>query len=190
MRKEVLMFLSNGYADWESGYISAELNKPESEYKVSTVALTSDNVKSMGGFTVVPDYTIDSLPAQYEMLILIGGTGWKDNSAITPVIEKCLQESVPIAAICDATTFLAEHGYLDNIPHTGNSLDYLKQNAPNYKGEANYIEKQAVSSEYIITANGTASLEFAREVMKKLEGFPIEAVEGWYKFFKDGFYQE
>ncbi|WP_256721806.1 hypothetical protein [Paenibacillus odorifer] len=85
---------------------------------------------------------------------------------------------------------MAEHGYLDNIPHTGNSLDYLKQNAPNYKGEANYIEKQAVSSEYIITANGTASLEFAREVMKKLEGFPIEAVEGWYKFFKDGFYQE
>ncbi|WP_256719052.1 hypothetical protein [Paenibacillus odorifer] len=69
-------------------------------------------------------------------------------------------------------------------------MDYLKQNAPNYKGEANYIEKQAVSSEYIITANGTASLEFAREVMKKLEGFPIEAVEGWYKFFKDGFYQE
>lgn len=99
------MFLSNGYADWESGYISAELNKQESEYKVRTVALTSDNVKSMGGFTVVPDYTLDSLPAQYEMLILIGGTGWKDNSAITPVIEKCLQESVPIAAICDATTF-------------------------------------------------------------------------------------
>ncbi|MEC0131414.1 hypothetical protein P4H31_12070 [Paenibacillus odorifer] len=50
----------------------------------------------MGGFTVVPDYTLDSLPVQYEMLILIGGTGWKDNSAITPVIEKCLQESVPL----------------------------------------------------------------------------------------------
>ncbi|WP_313638975.1 type 1 glutamine amidotransferase family protein [Paenibacillus sp.] len=190
MKKEVLIFISNGYADWEAGYISAELNKPESEYTVRTVSLTSDNVQSMGGFTVVPDYTIDSLPAQFEMLILIGGTGWKDNSAITPVIEKCINDKTPISAICDATTFLAEHGYLDNIPHTGNSLDYLKEYAPNYKGHTNFIEKQAVSSDYIITANGTASLEFAREVMKKLDGFQVEKTDGWYNFFKNGFYQE
>lgn len=105
MKKEVLIFISNGYADWEAGYISAELNKPESEYKIKTVSLNNDNVQSMGGFTVIPDYTIDSLPAQFEMLILIGGTGWKDNSAIAPVIESCIQNRTPIAAICDASTF-------------------------------------------------------------------------------------
>lgn len=190
MKKEVLIFISNGYADWEAGYISAELNKPESEYKVRTVSLNNDNVQSMGGFTVIPDYTIDSLPAQFEMLILIGGTGWKDNSAITPVIERCIQNGTPIAAICDASTFLAEHGYLDEIPHTGNSLDYLKEFAPNYKGHANFLEKQTVSSDDIITANGTASLEFTREVLKKLKVMPLEQIDGWYNFFKNGFYQE
>lgn len=105
MKKEVLIFISDGYADWEAGYISAELNKPESEYKVRTVSLNGENVHSMGGFTVVPDYTIDSLPAQFEMLILIGGTGWQDNSAIIPVVEQCIQDRTPLAAICDATTF-------------------------------------------------------------------------------------
>jgi len=189
MKKEVLIFISNGYADWEAGYICAELNKPESECKVSTVSLNSDNVKSMGGFTVIPDYNIDSIPSQFEMLILIGGTTWKDNSAITPLIEKCIQNRVPIAAICDATTFLAEHSYLDDIPHTGNSLEYLKKYAPNYKGDTNFIEQQTVSSDYIITANGTASLEFAREIMKKLDISPIETIDGWYNFFKNGFYQ-
>lgn len=190
MKKEVLIFISNGYADWEAGYISAELNKPESEYKVRTVSLNSDNIKSMGGFTVIPDYNIDNIPSQFEMLILIGGTTWKDNSAIIPVVEKCIQDRTPIAAICDATTFLAEHGYLDNIPHTGNSLDYLKEYAPNYKGHTNFIEKQTVSSDDIITANGTAALEFTREILKKLKVMPVEKVDGWYTFFKNGFYQE
>lgn len=190
MKKEVLIFISNGYADWEAGYISAELNKPESEYKVRTVSLNSDNVQSMGGFTVIPDYNIDNIPSQFEMLILIGGIGWKDNSAITPVIERCIQDRTPIAAICDATTFLAEHGYLDHIPHTGNSLDYLKEYAPNYKGHINFIEKQTVSSDDIITANGTAALEFTREILKKLKVMPLEQIDGWYNFFKNGFYQE
>ncbi|MNO61384.1 putative protease YdeA [compost metagenome] len=190
MKKEVLIFISNGYADWEAGYISAELNKPESEYKVKTVSLNSDNVQSMGGFTVIPDYHLDNIPSQFEMLILIGGTSWKDNSAIIPMVEKCIQDKTPIAAICDATTFLAEHGYLDNIPHTGNSLDYLKEYAPNYKGHTHFIEKQTVSSDDIITANGTAALEFTREILKKLNVMPLEKVDGWYHFFKNGFYQE
>lgn len=32
MKKEVLVFIFDGYADWESAYVSSELNAPESGY--------------------------------------------------------------------------------------------------------------------------------------------------------------
>lgn len=98
MKKEVLVFLSEDYGDWEGAYICSELNKPETGFAVKTMEIEKKPVKSMGGFTVIPDY------------------------------------GIPVAAICDACTFFADHGYLDHIGHTGNSLYYLKRYAENYKG--------------------------------------------------------
>ncbi|MEH7341578.1 glutamine amidotransferase, partial [Priestia megaterium] len=40
--------------------------------------------------------------------------------------------NIPVAAICDATAFLGNYGFLDQNKHTGNSLPYLKEGAPNY----------------------------------------------------------
>ena len=85
---------------------------------------------------------------------------------------------------------MVENGYLDNIRHSGNTLDYMKSQAPRYKGDSNFIEKQAVCDSGIITANGTASLEFAREIMLCLNVKPIEKIDEWYKFIKLGFYQK
>ncbi|WP_259473086.1 hypothetical protein [Clostridium estertheticum] len=42
----------------------------------------------------------------------------------------------------------------------------------------------------IITANGTASLEFAREIMLYLNLKPVGKIDEWYKFNKLGFYQK
>ena len=81
-----------------------------------------------------------------------------------------------VAAICGATFFMGENGYLNNRKHTSNTLDFLKLQSPNYKGESNYIEKQAVSDGNIITANGTAALEFAKEIMIHLKAKPIEDI--------------
>lgn len=46
----------------------------------------------------------------------------------------------------------------------------------------------AVSDNRLITANGTASLEFAKEVLLSLEGTSNEVVEKWYQFHKLGYY--
>ena len=40
----------------------------------------------------------------------------------------------------------------------------------------------------IITANGTATLEFAREILKALSVASDEQINGWYDFHKLGFY--
>jgi putative intracellular protease/amidase len=90
------------------------------------------------------------------------------------------ENSKPISAICDATTFLAFNGYLNQIEHTGNSAKYIISTCPNYTGKNNYIEKQCVRTDSFITANGTATLELKTE----------EEIDNWYKFNKNGFYSE
>lgn len=68
--------------------------------------------------------------------------------------------------ICDAARFLGTVGVLNNIKHTYNNLHDLKKWAGDKSlGENKFIPKMAVSDNGVITANGTASLEFAKEVL-------------------------
>ena len=192
MKKEILVFIFDGYADWESSYICSELNSPEVDYIVKTISSDKEPKVSMGGFRIIPDYSIFDYPQNFAMLLLNGGYAWMEhkNNAIKPVVEYAVHNHILVAAICNASNFMAENGYLDNISHTGNTLDYMKSQAPHYKGECKFIEKQAVCDSGIITANGTASLEFAREIMLHLNVKPVEKINEWYKFNKLGFYQQ
>lgn len=192
MKKEILVFISDNYADWEGSYICSELNKPETGFVIKTLAVSNTPIKSMGGFMVVPDYTTATIPGKFELLILIGGTSWLqgENDSVQPIIDLCVNRKIPVAAICDACTFLADKGYLDDIEHTGNSAEYLEQFAPQYKGKAHFIEKQVVSAEAFITANGTSAVEFAKEILKHLNVMEQDKLENWYQMFKVGFYKE
>ena len=58
--KEILIFISNEYADWEIGYISAEIRKTN-KYKISTVSIAKEFIISMGGLNVNPTYAIDDI---------------------------------------------------------------------------------------------------------------------------------
>ena len=46
------------------------------------------------------------------------------------------------------------------------------------KGQDKYVNKQCVGSDEFITANGTATLEFTREIMKNLQLKPKEEIGG------------
>ena len=192
MKKEILVFIFDGYADWESAYICSELNYAETGYTVKTLSLDKDPKISMGGFRIIPDYSVRDYPKKFSMLLLNGGDAWSEqkNNYIQPVVEYAVKQHILVAAICNATNFMAENGYLDNIIHSGNTLDYMNAQAPHYKGHSNFIEKQAVECSGIITANGTASLEFAKEIMLYLNIKPVEKINEWYKFNKLGFYKQ
>lgn len=192
MKKEILVFIFDGYADWECAYICSELNKLEDKYVVKTIGVDREPKKSMGGFTVIPDYSIDECPSDFEMILLIGGEAWeqKKNNSIKAVVDYAIKKNILVAAICGATIFLGEEGYLDEVKHTSNTLDYLKAYAPSYRGTKNYIERQAVNDRNIITANGTATLELAREIMIYLDAKPKKNINEWYEFNKKGFLLE
>jgi len=192
MEKTILFVILEQYADWESAYLSSAIymlgNK---NYKVKTVSLTKEYVESIGGFHTMPDYDIYSIPADYEALILIGGMTWRNENTkqIKPLVEQCVKKGKTLGAICDASVFLGTIGILNNVIHTSNDLNDLKQFAGNiYTGEEKYVNRQAVSDKNIITANGTATLEFAKEVLLTLNVASEEKIAEWYNFHKLGCY--
>ena len=193
--KEILVFISEEYADWEIAYVGAVINK-SSKYKISTVSTKKEIVTSMCGLKVTPTYAIDEILdneiENFEMLLLVGGHFWKkenyENKLVKKLVDKFKHDNKIISAICDATTFLAFNGYLNEVKHTGNSLEYIISNCPNYTGKDYYIEKQSVRTELFITANGTATLEFSCEIVKSLDLESEEDIDSWYKINKNGLY--
>ena len=196
--KKVYIFLFDGFADWEISFVTPHIQKTE-EYDLITVSLSGQQVKSMGGLTVVPNYKL--LEMDYEncaMFILPGGDAWerKELQEIIPTIQKLAGRQIPIAAICGATTLLAEMKLLDSIKHTSNAKSYLNKFCPNYEGQDNYqgqdnyLNPTAISDANIITSSGIAPIEFAKEIFKLLKVYDESTIEKWYQLFKQGIWQE
>lgn len=192
MKKTILFVILQQYADWEAAYISSAISMlGQGEYEIKTVSLSKDYVQSIGGFKVQPDYDMESVPEDYEALILIGGMTWRSENTqkVKTLVEDCFQKGKILGGICDASAYLGTVGVLNDAIHTGNDLNDLKQWAGSiYTGEKKYIAKQAVSDKNIITANGTAPLEFAKEILLALNVASEDKISDWYNFHKLGFY--
>ncbi len=139
----------------------------------------------------MPDYDINSVPADYEALILIGGMTWRNKNAqqVNNLVADCYKKGKVLGGICDASAFLGTVGVLNDVMHTSNDLNDLKQWAGSvYTGEKRYIAKQAVRDKNVVTANGTAPMEFAKEILIALNLASEEKITDWYNFHKLGFY--
>ncbi|MBE5960891.1 MAG: glutamine amidotransferase [Lachnospiraceae bacterium] len=193
MQKTVLLLILDLYADWEGAYVSSLLmNMGRGRYAVKTVSLTKEPVHSIGGFTVIPDYDLTTVPKDYEALLLIGGMSWRTKEAkqVIPLVEDALAKKKVVGGICDGSTFLGKIGVLNHVMHTSNDINDLKQWAKEaYTGEKDYKMQPAVRDGNIITANGTAPLEFAKEVLLALEVADKKQIDKWYDFYKLGCYE-
>jgi putative intracellular protease/amidase len=192
MKQKVVVFLFNGFSDWEIAYLSPELKKSDA-FDLIYLSAGGRPVTSMGGLSVVPDASLADIQAgDVAMLILPGGNAWDQggNTEIDALVQAMAAEEKPIAAICAATAYLARKGYLDDVKHTSNALVYLKAVAPQYAGEALYVDEPAVSDRNIITANGTVPVDFAREIFACLGLYDQQTLERWYQLFKYSIWTE
>ncbi|MDL2206884.1 glutamine amidotransferase [Eubacteriales bacterium OttesenSCG-928-N13] len=194
MKKQVLFVVLDQFADYEYPFLATALQgrilDKTSEYEVKTLSISKAPIKSMGGFTVLPDYGVEDYPADYAALVLIGGNSWRTDEAkqIAPLLKTAYSAGKVVAAICDATVFLGMNGLLNERKHTSNTLENLMEGAgDNYTGKDNYINQQAVRDGNLITANGTAYLEFTTEVLTALEAYPADYIENNHQFYKLGF---
>jgi putative intracellular protease/amidase len=193
MNKLAYVYITNTMSDWETGYLTAELNtgrgfKPTApKYSVQTVSLTSDPIVTMGGMRIIPDTTLDNIDFENaDLLILPGGETWLNpmHKPLFAIVDKFLKNEKTVAAICGATMALAQQGFLNNRRHTSNDLSFLQTLCPNYKGEKYYVRRPAVSDKNLITASGAAPLDFACQILKTLELFRPETLDAWYNLFQ------
>lgn len=193
MRQETVhVFVFDTLSDWEPSYAVAGINNPmfqlqPGRFVVKTVGISAEPVKTMGGFTLVPDMTLDSLdPKDSAMLILPGGITW-DQGKNTEAIDKAmafLDAGVPVAGICGATGALARAGVLDTRRHTSNAREYLQ--GTGYRGGDLYQDDPAVTDRLVITAGGLAPVDFAYHIFKQLNVFSEPTLEAWRSLFKTG----
>ncbi|RDW21946.1 type 1 glutamine amidotransferase family protein [Oceanobacillus chungangensis] len=191
--KNVYLYVFNTMSDWEYGYLIAELNSGRyfkrdlAPLKVVTVGANKEIITTMGGLSIKPDTSLGECTFEgKDLLILPGGTTWREDIH-QPILERIgqsLKLGTIVAAICGATEGLANMGYLDSRKHTSNDLEYIKMVCPNYKGEKFYEIGPAVSDANLVTASGVAPLEFAMEVLKKIDVFTQDTLHSWYNLNK------
>lgn len=191
----IYVYVLDTLADWEIGYVTAELNsgrffkKDAPHVSLKTVGYTKEPIRTMGGLTIVPDYSIaEIVVSETSVLLLPGADTWND-SEHAAVIEKAsefLALGATVCAICGATTALANFGLLDQRPHTSNGPGFLEMFAPGYKGQSFYIDKPSVADNNLITASPTGALLWTKQIFEHLGVFQSDTLESWYEYFSTG----
>jgi putative intracellular protease/amidase len=192
MKKKIYVFLFDGFSDWEISYLTPEINKSE-QFDLFYFSKDGKPIVSMGGLQIKPTTSLIEVNFKdIDILILPGGPAWEkgENKEIDKITKNLFENGKTIAAICAATTYLGQLGILNDLKHTSNDLNYLKGVAPKYCGDENYQNSLAETDRNIITANGIAPIEFAREVFKTIELHNDDDIEKWFQLFKNGIWTE
>lgn len=191
----IYVYVLDTLADWELGYVTAELNscrffkKDSQRVTLTTVSGSKDPVKTMGGLTVVPDCLIDDIVvSETSMLFLPGADTWNDSKhrAIIEKAEELLAVGAAVCAICGATAALADYGLLDKRRHTSNGPGFLEMFSHVYKGQSLYVDKPSVTDGNLITASSTGALLWAKQIIEYLDVFQSDTLEAWYEYFSTG----
>lgn len=193
MNNTVYLYVFDTMADWEIGYLTAELNsgryykKGQASSKVVTVGMEKTLVTTMGGLKIMPDIKLTECSiTSTDILILPGGDTWTEaiHEPVLQTAKRCIQEDIWVAAICGATVGLARTGLFHSRSHTSIDLEYLKMICPAYTGEQFYQNQPVVTDGRLITASGVAPLEFTVHVLKALDVFSSNTLDAWYNLNK------
>lgn len=190
-QRTVHLALFDGCADWEYGYLTAEIRTSAEQrasdgpwatrWQLRTVGLSTDPATTMGGLRVLPELSLDQVdPGGSAMLVLPGGD-WSA-PALAPFVTaavRFLEQDVPVAAICGATFALATAGILDERRHTSNAPQFLAESG--YAGAEHYVTAPAVADRGVVTASGLAPVQFTAEVLRLLGVYPDSVVDLWVR---------
>ncbi|MCI8454288.1 MAG: glutamine amidotransferase [Lachnospiraceae bacterium] len=191
----VYVYALDTLADWELGYVTAELNskrffkREAPSISVKTAGISKEPIKTMGGLTVIPDCSVSEIAVnEKSVLLLPGADTWNSpkHGAIIKKAGELLLTGATVCAICGATAALANVGLLDRRLHTSNGAGYLEMCSPCYKGQQFYVDKPSVADHNLITASSTGALLWAKQIIERLEVFQPNTLEAWYTYFSSG----
>ena len=188
--KDVLLLLTDNWVESDTSYVIPFLNL-DGKYVIKTIAIDKQSKASASGLRTEIDFSVDEYQDfnNLSMVIIPGGLSWRMEKydEIANFLKKVTNLHIPIAAICGSVTFLAKHGFLNDVKHTNDTKEVFYEKLKDekgYTGHENFVSAQVVVDKGFITANDMAAVEFAYEVLKILEPIPSEEIEEWYNQFK------
>ena len=194
---KIVFVILDKFANWELAYLSAALGNEQLDTTQYTVlyASTDKEVKtSIGNLKALPDLSIWEIPEDISALVFIGAKGsWRNlsqeqTSQLLTLAQKIKANGKVLGAICDSAYFCAVNGLLNDVKHTNNDFDEIKDAALYTNGE-NFIltATEAVSDNKVVTAKGDSALHFAVSVLRALGDIPEENIQFFYNLHTEGF---
>lgn len=193
--KTIYIYVLDTLADWEVGYILAELNSRRFFKKnaplvtIKTVSHSKNAITTMGGIKIIPDCLVEEIEMGGNTVILLPGADTWDEPQNVEIIKKSndlLLGGGTVGAICGATVALANFGILNKYSHTSNGVGFLEMFCPTYQGGELYLDNPSVSDNQLITAGSTGSLMWTRQIIESLNVFENNTLEAWYNYFSTG----
>jgi putative intracellular protease/amidase len=171
---KVLCFVSEEMADFEIT-LAFHFLKAKGNREIVPVGYNLTPVVSQAGFSYLPKQTLVQAMdlAGVEALIIPGGPIRPQRDELTELIQKLDQEKKLLAAICFGPQYLGRAGILDHHRFTTScSVETIqslqvRDPYPRY----NYIEERVVRDENVITAKGSAFVDFAFAISDYLDIF-------------------
>ena len=166
---KIAIVLTPGFADWEYAYI-AGTGAPFYGMDIRFFAPEPGEITSQGGLTARVEHDTDEIAAwKPDVLVVVGGTGWEQDSApdVSDALKAQHERGGTVAGLCGGTLALARVGLLDGVRHTSNDPTFLTENVLGYRGQSHYkASPKAIADGSIITAPGTAATSFAAAVFE------------------------
>lgn len=193
--KTIYVYILDTLADWELGHVISELNsgrffkKEAQPLTIQTISNSKKPITTMGGMTIIPDGVVEDIAVDKNSLLLLPGADtWSDpnHQKIIEIAAELLELDAIVGAICGGTVALARLGLLDNRPHTSNGPGFLEMMCSAYHGQAYYLDQPVVADHNLITANSTAGLLWAKQIIQQLEVFNPDTLEAWFAYFSTG----
>lgn len=164
---KVLAFIYDEMADFELTFAATVVGR-WMEKELVIIAYENKEVVSKPGIKYLPHITVkEALDLEEIEGIIIPG-GWRDEirPELHELLNKLNDEGKFLAAICAGPQYLARTGLLDNKKFTTSlTVEYLDDNEKDDPFTwDNYIDENVVRDGNIITAKGSAFVDFGIEI--------------------------
>lgn len=171
---KVLCFVSNEMADFEVT-LTFQLLRSKGGQEIIPVSTDLSPVVGQTGLTYLPALTLRQaldLP-EVEGLVIPGGPIRPQPEGLTALIQKLDREKKLLAAICFGPQYLGRAGVLDQHRFTTScGVETIRAlQVPDPYPRRNFVNARVICDGHIITAQGSAFVDFAYAVADYLAAF-------------------
>jgi transcriptional regulator GlxA family with amidase domain len=155
--------------------VTSELNDYQL-FTTFTITPYGDEIKTVNGLKVIPDYSFDNHPAM-DILIIPGGVGTKE-AMNKPAVLEWLQRNYETAkitfSVCSGARLLGKLGLLDNLESITHHevIPHLQEIAP--QTIINRAQRFVDNGKVMTSAGISAGIDLSLYVVEKLCGIEVK----------------